>query len=137
MQHRWMFTMPLVTNSNALSINDQQINIPNNLNCKTRNTIYLWKCKICDNQNVYFGRTTQRCHQRTNGHRNCFSKNNFQKSALSMHAKDKHPENMHLENFEIAIVKQIFPRSIKREEFKVIDKYRTKVLGLNRYKTLI
>ena len=58
-----------------------------------------------------------------------------------MHAKDKHPNNMKLENFEIAIVKQTSPRSIKREEFRVIDKYRTKVLGLNKtlglYKTLV
>ena len=29
---------------------------------------------------------------------------------------DKHPENMSLENFEIAIVKQVPPRRLKREE---------------------
>ena len=54
-----------------------------------------------------------------------------------MHARDKHPDNINLGNFEIAIIKQVSPRNIKREEFRVIDKYRTKCLGLNRYKTLI
>ena len=96
----------------------------------------MWKCSICDKQNAYFGRTTQRVHQRTNGHRNCFNNEDFQKSAWSMHAMDKHPENMDLKNYNIAIVKQATPRTIKREEFRFIDKYRTEVLGLNRYKTI-
>lgn len=73
---------------------------------------------------------------RTNGHRKCFFNEEFEKSALSMHANDKHPDNMSLENFRIAIVKETSPRNIKREEFRVVDKYRTKLLGLNRYKTL-
>ena len=48
---------------------------------------------------------------------------------------NKHPENMSLENFEIAIVKQVPPRRLKREEFRYIEKYRTKTL--DRYKTLV
>ena len=35
------------------------------------------------------------------------------------------------------IVKETSPRNIKLEEFKVTDKYRTNLLGLNRYKTLM
>ena len=53
-----------------------------------------------------------------------------------MHANDKHPNNMNLENFKVTLVKETSPRNIKREEFRVVDKYRTKLLGLNRYKTL-
>ena len=53
-----------------------------------------------------------------------------------MHTKDKHPDNMILDNFKIAIVKETSPRNLKREEFRMVEKYRTKLLGLNRYKTL-
>ena len=128
---------PLAVTSDTISVNNKNIQIPKNLNCKTRNSIYLWKCKLCNEENCYFGRTVQRCHKRTNGHRNCFSTENIQKSALSMHSKDKHSHSLSLNNFEIAIIKQVAPRNIKREEFRVVDKYRTKCLGLNRYKTLI
>ena len=80
---------------------------------------------------------SKKCHKRTNGHRACFNNGDIQKSALSMHAMDKHPGDITLENFEIAIVKQTSPRNLKREEFRMIDKCRTKYLGLNRYKTFI
>ena len=53
-----------------------------------------------------------------------------------MHAKDKHPNNMGLENLRISVVKETSPRNIKREEFRMVDKYRIKFLGLNRFKTL-
>jgi hypothetical protein len=43
---------------------------------------------------------------------------------------------MGLENFRISVVKETSPKNIKREEFRMVDKYRTKILGLNRYKTL-
>ena len=52
---------------------------------------------------------TQKCRSRTNGYRRCFYNGKFQKSS---------------------------PRNIKREEFRVADVYRIKLLGLNRYKTL-
>ena len=127
---------PLVSNCTNVKVNGKMLKGPKNLNCKTKNAIYLWECSICDNENCYFGRTIQKCHSRTNGHRKCFFNGDFQKSALSMHANDKHPDNMSLENFKITIVKETSPRNIKREEFRVVDKYRTKLLGLNRYKTL-
>ena len=128
---------PLATTDKTITVNKQKITIQNNLNCKTNNAIYLWKCKLCNVEDSYFGRTVQKCHKRTNGHRVCFNNGDLQKSALSMHANDKHPDNMSLENFEIAVVKKVSPSNLKREEFRVIDKYRTKCLGLNRYNTLI
>ena len=128
---------PLSVSASSLKVNNIKVNIPGNLNCKSSNVIYLWMCSICNNENAYFGRTIQECHNRTSGHRACFNDNNFQKSALSMHAKDKHQNNFSLENFKIAIIKKVSPRKIKREEFRVIDKCRTKSYGMNRYKTLI
>jgi hypothetical protein len=127
---------PLVANANEVEVNNKKVNVHVNLNCKTNNVIYLWRCNICSHENAYFGRTIQKCHKRTNGHRGCFNEVDFEKSALSMHAKDKHPNNMSLNNFSVAVVKKVSPRNIKREEFRFIEKYRTKCFGLNRYKTL-
>ena len=127
---------PLVATNTNILVNGKSLRVPKNLNCKTKNAIYLWECCICDKENDYFGRTIQKTHKRTNGHRKCFFNGEFEKSALSMHAKDKHPDNMSLENFRISVVKETSPRNIKREEFRMVDKYRTKILGLNRYKTL-
>ena len=126
---------PLVNPEKRIVINNSNISVPSFLNCKTRNAIYLWKCKICDKTECYFGRTTQNCHLRTNGHRGCFNDEKWEKSALSMHANEVHKTNFSLKNFVISVIKEVSPQRIRREEFKHIDKYRTISLGLNRYKT--
>ena len=129
---------PLVNTQHQITINNTNISIPRSLNCKSRNIIYLWKCKLCPPNECYFGRTTQKCHARTNGHRSCFSlsgdEEKWEKSALSMHAREVHSTNFTLENFQISVVKKISPQNIRREEFRFIEKYRTIQLGLNRYK---
>ena len=125
---------PVVNEEHQLTINNTNIKIPRSLNCKTRNVIYLWKCKLCHDE-CYFGRTTQKCHARTNGHRSCFNdEEKVENSALSMHAKETHDSDFNLKNFQISIVKKISPQNIRREEFKFIEKFRTIQLGLNRYK---
>ena len=125
---------PLVNTEKKFTINDINISIPASLNCKSRNVIYLWKCKLCRESDCYFGRTTQKCHCRTNGHRGCFSDEKWDKSALSMHAQDVHGSDFSLKNFTISIVRKVSPQHIRREEFRFIEKYRTIPLGLNRYK---
>ena len=126
---------PLVNDQHQLTINKTNISIPRTLNCKSRSVIYLWKCKLCPPNECYFGRTTQKCHARTNGHRGCFNdEEKWEKSALSMHARDAHSTNFNLENFQISVVKKTSPQNIRREEFRFIEKYRTIQLGLNRYK---
>ena len=102
---------PLVSNVSNIKVNGKNLRIPNNLNCKTKNAIYLWECILCIKENFYFGRTVQRSHLRTNGHRKRFFDGEFQKSALSMHAKDKHSDNMSMENFRISVVKETSPRN--------------------------
>ena len=67
------------------------------------------------------------------GHRKCFNESNWEKSALSMHAKDRHKDNFSLKNFSVAVVKQVSPKNLMREEFRNI-KYKTISLGLTRYK---
>ena len=126
---------PLTNTQHKLIINNTNISIPRSLNCKSRNVIYLWKCKLCHSSDCYFGRTTQKCHIRTNGHRGCFhDEEKIENSALSMHAKEAHGANFNLENFQISVIKSISPQNIRREEFRYIEKYRTIQLGLNRYK---
>ena len=126
---------PLSNEENTIIVNNIPVRVPRHLNCKSRHVIYMWLCKLCKWKNeVYFGRTTQECHDRTSGHRGCFNEGKWDKSALSMHAMDVHQTNFSLDIFTVSIVKKVSPQQLRREEFKFIEKYRTIPLGLNRYK---
>ena len=125
---------PLVNTDPQIFVNNMKLKPGKDLNCKSRNVIYLWQCNNCEEENSYFGRTIQKAHDRTNTHRRCFSEDKWEDSALSMHARTKHEELFDLQNFKITLVKKCSPQTIRREEFKVIDKYRTKIRGINRYK---
>ena len=125
---------PRVNNEHRFTVNGKSVVVPRNLNCKTKNVIYMWTCQLCTE--TYFGRTTQACHNRSSGHRSCFNnEDKWDKSALSMHARDSHQNNFSLSIFNVSVVKKVSPQRIRREEFKFIDKYRTASLGLNRYKS--
>lgn len=126
---------PLVNNSKKVVVNGTPLNIPQHLNCKTKNAIYMWTCLLCGNKETYFGRTVQKVHERTNSHRSCFTEEKWEKSALSMHANEVHQCNFSLKNFTISVVKKVSPQQIRREEYKFIDKYKTYSFGLNRYKS--
>jgi hypothetical protein len=125
---------PLVNDKNRIPVNGNSVNVPLHLNCKSKHVLYMWVCKLCGEKEVYFGRTTQKCHNRTSGHRGCFNDKNWENSALSMHAREVHQTRFSLEIFSISVVKKVSPQQLRREEFKFIDKYRTNSLGLNRYK---
>ena len=125
---------PLVNTNNTVSINNMIVKPSKTLNCKSKNVIYLWQCQICQEENGYFGRTVQETHNRTNVHRGCFTEGKWEDSALAMHSHNVHRESMALSNFRITLVKKCSPQLIRREEFKMIDKYRTRTMGINRYK---
>ena len=125
---------PLVNTNRAVTVNNIRLRSAHNLNCKSRNVIYLWQCQICHNENSYFGRTIQKSHERSNTHRSCFSSTKWEESALSMHSHSIHEQNFDLKDFKITLVKKCSPQRIRREEFKHIDKYRTRTRGINRYK---
>ena len=126
---------PLVNTSNKVTVNDKHIPLGKTLNCKSRNVIYLWQCKLCRKDDSYFGRTIQKAHKRTNTHRGCFNDpSKWEDSALSLHARNVHGENFDLKNFEISLIKKCSPQRIRREEFKYIDKFKTQIFGINRYK---
>ena len=125
---------PLVIDTNTKTVNGCAVRIPKHLNCKSKNVIYMWVCTLCEEKEVYFGRTTQECHNRTSGHRNSFTEEKFDKSALSMHAKEVHQMNFSLNIFRVSVVSKVSPQQLRREEFRFVEKYRTNSLGLNRYK---
>ena len=126
---------PLVNTNNEILVNNIPVNPSKTLNCKSRNVIYLWQCQICQEENSYFGRTIQKIHDRTNTHRRCFNnETKWEDSALSMHSHTTHLDQFNLSNFKITLVKKCSPQRIRREEFKYIDKYRTRTRGINRYK---
>ena len=125
---------PLINTSTTTTVNNIRISTAKNLNCKSRNVLYLWQCILCEEENSYFGRTIQKSHERTNTHRGCFTDEKWESSALSMHARSVHGENFSLNNFKISLIKQCSPQRIRREEFKYIDKFKTRTCGINRYK---
>ena len=126
---------PLVNTSKTVTVNNKRVHTAKTLNCKSRNVIYLWQCKLCSKDNSYFGRTIQKVHKRTNTHRGCFNDpSKWEDSALSVHARKIHGDVFDLKNFKITLVKKCSPQRIRRDEFKYIDKYRTKTFGINRYK---
>ena len=127
---------PMIITENSININNKKISIPQNVNCKTKDVIYLCICKKCKENNAYFGQTVQEYHNRMSGHREKFCIDKFNKSALSMHAFDTHNGDLALTDYEIAIVKRVPPRRLNREEFTFIDKYDTQTKGLNRYQVI-
>ena len=129
-----VYTVRISNEKNKVSVNGDIVHIPRHLNCKSKNVIYMWICKLCKEKDVYFGRTTQECHNRTNGHRASFDDEKWDKSALSMHARDMHQTSFSLDIFSVSIVKKVSPQQLRREEYRFIDKYQTLSLGLNRYK---
>ena len=98
---------PLSNEKNKVSVNGDIVHIPRHLNCKSKNVMYMWICKLCKEKDVYFGRTTQECHNRTNGHRASFDDEKWDKSALSMHARDMHQTSFSLDIFSVSIVKKV------------------------------
>ena len=104
---------PLSTTKTHITINNKVVSIPKTLNCKSKNIIYLWLCKLCREKEAYFGRTIQECHDRSSGHRGCFNDERFDKSALSMHAKDMHQNNFSLDNFTVALVKKVSTQRLR------------------------
>ena len=88
---------PNIINTPKVNSQERTVPIPKTLNCKSRNVIYLWLCKLCGEEEAYFGRTTQEFRDRTSGHRSCVNdETKIEKSALSMHVKDKHENNFSL-----------------------------------------
>ena len=117
---------PLVNTSDDITINNMRVRKQKNLSCKSRNILYLWQCLLCEEEDSYIGRTIQKSHERTNTHRGCFTEEKWESSV--------HSDRFDLKHFRITLLRKVSPQRIRREEFKLIDKYRTRTVGINRYK---
>ena len=112
-------------------------------NCRTKNTIYLVTCKLCDKP--YIGRTVQALRERMSGHRGNFYK------VLAAHndvdeSKDDYSLGLHLahehhsidrgdfnKHFQLQILENCSPSSLEKKEHLYIHKFRTLYpVGLNK-----
>ena len=50
---------PFMIATDSVIINDRELSIPKNLNCKSKECIYLCICNKCNKNNAYFGQTVQ------------------------------------------------------------------------------
>ena len=73
---RGCLTCPLVgKKGDTITVNGKSVSVKKDLDCKSRNVIYLAQCKLCNastSENTYTGQTSQPFHKRVNGHRACF-----------------------------------------------------------------
>ena len=112
-------------------------------NCRTKNTIYLVMCKLCDKP--YIGRTVQPLRERMSGHRGNFYK------VLAAHndvdeSKDDYSLGLHLvhehhsidrgdfnKHFRLQILENCSPSSLEKKEHLYIHKFKTLYpIGLNK-----
>ena len=91
---------PLVNTSKDIEVNKLKVRIQKNLNCKSRNVLYLWQCQLCEEDDSYFGRTIQKSHKRTNTHRSCFCNEKWESSAFLMQARSVHANQFDLKNLK-------------------------------------
>ena len=135
-------TCPYLFNSNdAIIVNGLELNLDFKLTCKDSDIIYLAQCQICCKiprklkDDSYLGQSITPMHIRMNGHRSKFKIDNaltFEKSALSMHCFLAHKSEFSMKYFKLGIVKKVRPLDLDREEDKLINRFRTKIWGLNR-----
>ena len=110
--------------------------------CKTKNTIYLFSCKLCFK--AYFGRTTQQLGKRTNGHRECFyqilRQENIDESkddySLGLHLFHEHglsaPTDFN-DHYSLQIMEVCSPSLLEKKEHNYIHGYNTLFpIGLNK-----
>ena len=129
---RGCLTCPSIVQDNeGLCVNGRILSPGIQLNCKSRNVIYLVQCTICDPVqdngviNCYAGQTIQHLHERVNGHLSCFDVNEnlqiWETSALSKHAYESHQDNFDIRNFKIMAYRQGCTTSLNRLEAKTIN----------------
>ncbi len=142
---RGCLTCPAICDSNeGMDVNGRIVKPSRQLNCKSKNIIYLAQCTLCEpvndngDINCYAGQTMQPLHKRVNGHRSNFDVDGnlqlWEKSALSKHAYECHQDNFDMKHFNFMAYRQGPSTSLNRLESKAIHELRLGVLGFNRMK---
>lgn len=116
------------TDSFSSAVTKELFEITDEMNCNTKNVIYLINCIKCQKQ--YVGQTERRLKDRLNSHRSNIHNN--RQTAVAIHFNEPLHNYTHLKIIPIEIVNESADR-IKRETFW-IQKLKTKYpLGLNNY----
>ena len=115
--------------------------------CKTYNTCYLARCKIC--QKPYTGRTVEALHKRTCGHRHCYKEIIKRSSENTLHELDTENDlyslglHLHIDHgveeldgfdkyMKFGILEVVNPGVIDTKEFKWMHKLNTfQPVGIN------
>ena len=128
-------TCGLMNRNETATTNGNSVKLAQNVNCKTENVIYFAQCKKCNKENSCVGKTTQEFHHRVTGHRSKFTKDAFRSLPyLRIHLKNSLEHS--IDSFEFSILKRTPALNLHREEFRYIEKLRTKTFGLNRIKVI-
>ena len=130
----------MMMDTESVSVNGYTHKLPKNVDCKSKNVIYLQSCSdhqcMEEEHNSYTGQTRQEFRERNNGHRSKFNINKHEDSALAHHSYMDHGLGVKLKDFKCAIVKKCKVRQLDREEFKFIERFQTLTKGLNRCKII-
>ena len=121
-------------------------------NCKTNNSVYCAKCKICEKN--YVGKSTQPKHKRVNGHRTDMKKYmenpNVISNNVDLSVKDRYSLAIHLhhehgivsihgldDHYIFTILDKCTPKSLDLNEHLWIQKMKSMTpFGLNLYSPL-
>ena len=132
----------MIDEPNVESINGIPV-IPAPGNCKSKNTIYLVTCRLCEKP--YIGRTVQPLSDRMSGHRACYYKVLKQHSDVDF-CSDEFSLGLHIANdhgccdqadfnrlYKVQILENCSPSSLEKKEHCYIHKYKTLFpIGLNK-----
>ena len=153
-------TCPLLFSlDDEIIVNGQRVLLDKSLSCKSKNVVYLAQCTVCKTkqdrlakesdidpddvyiEDSYIGQTVSEVRNRMSGHRSSFKvdkegRTTHAKSALAQHCFEEHPDQMELSVFKVGFVTTCKATDLDREETRLINKLRTKVMELNRIKVI-
>lgn len=122
---------PLMSGKHSVSVGGRMVKCDGG-DCKSRNVIYLFACKLCEL--CYVGKTDQELRKRVNGHRNCGV---LEEGVGDPQALQKHAQRVHQQGFQdvyqVWILKQVGdPGRLLSEELGFIQRLNTlEPFGLN------
>ena len=122
---------PMISNNSSVSVRGKVVHCDGG-DCKSRNVVYLFLCKVCGLG--YVGKTDQLLRKRVNGHRNCGSLDEgiADPQALQNHAQRTHQQDFQ-DIYSVSILKQVGdPGRLLQEELSFIQRLNTlEPFGLN------
>jgi len=126
---------PFIANTTTFSDSNasKEYSIASNLNCNSKNVVYLVQCKTCNKQ--YVGSASTKFRLRFNNYKSCFGKFSSGKTAPQMlfHSHFGQPNHNGMEDWEFTLIDQSQDlASLRKREYFWQNKLQTFLpLGLN------